>query len=37
MNNISDTISKTDWEETPKSVKQLVKKLVGSLNMVVTE
>ena len=30
-----ETISKTDWEKTPKTVKKLVKQLVGTLNVVV--
>jgi len=30
-----ETISKADWENTPKPVKKLVKQLVGTLNVVV--
>ena len=30
-----ETISKTDWDKTPKTVKKLVKQLVGTLNVVV--
>jgi hypothetical protein len=30
-----ETISKADWNKTPKTVKKLVKQLVGTLNVVV--
>jgi len=30
-------ISKTEWDNTPKSVKELVEKLVGTLEVVVPE
>ena len=30
-----ETISKTDWDKTPETVKKLVKQLVGTLNVVV--
>jgi hypothetical protein len=35
MAKVTDTISKTDWDKTPKTVKKLVKQLVGTLNVVV--
>jgi len=31
----NEAISKADWDKTPKSVKKLVKQLVGTLNIVV--
>jgi len=31
----NETISKADWDETPESVKKLVKQLVETLNIVV--
>jgi len=35
MTSVTDNISKTDWDKTPKTVKKLVKQLVGTLNVVV--
>jgi len=36
MISIIDTISKADWNKTPKSVKKLVKQLVSNLEKVVS-
>jgi|TARA_B100001964_G_C14092817_1_gene535578 hypothetical protein len=32
---ILERISQTEWEATPESVKQLVKKLIGTLEVMV--
>jgi hypothetical protein len=34
---VIDTISKAEWDDTPESVKQLVKQLSGVLKVVVIE
>jgi len=37
VNDTIDTISKAEWDDTPESVKQLVKQLSGFLKVVVIE
>jgi hypothetical protein len=36
-NEVIDTISKAEWDDTPESVKQLVRQLSGILKVVVIE
>jgi hypothetical protein len=36
-NDVIDTISKAEWDDTPESVKQLVRQLSGILKVVVIE
>jgi len=37
MTNFIDTVNKTDWNKTPKSVKKLVKQLFDTLQKVMPD